>query len=203
MDRRQHKRRGPWNRRAREHRDRGGLLVQFPDLVHGVNLSAPGMSFQGSPENSKLSLPAEPKTQNSVPWPSPKLKTRSPGRAQNSKLGPLHGPEAEAISPLSAVPSAVRCAHVRLSGLSRSRALRSSRLQHPAHIVPSASAYVHSHTSTSVGAAGLRPLHTYSSSSESYELPSSLFGSLLFGSSRMRFFGSSRMRFFAACFKRY
>ena len=36
MDRRQHKRRGAWNRRAREHRDRGGLLVQFPDLVHSV-----------------------------------------------------------------------------------------------------------------------------------------------------------------------
>ena len=36
MDRRQHKRRGAWNRRAREHRDRGGLLVQFPDLVQNV-----------------------------------------------------------------------------------------------------------------------------------------------------------------------
>jgi len=36
MDRRQHKRRGAWNRRAREHRDRGGLLVQFPDLVQSV-----------------------------------------------------------------------------------------------------------------------------------------------------------------------
>ena len=65
----------------------------LPEPVYGPLTLARSQGHAFSPWHEFSGVPL--KTQNSASRPSPKLKTQSPGRAQNSKLGPPARPKTQ------------------------------------------------------------------------------------------------------------